>query len=170
MAHKAKCVYVCVSYVRRPKAQADLMESMMGALCQAQIEHQPCTKPLARGLDAAFAFFRTFVYARPAQPQSDEQMGSIGGFDKAADMLRKTMPVHRSEPRQHVDEMRAAISTAFLPDNGFVRRPELLPECCLWSDDKIDGKAFQRLELLGDAFLQCTHRITRGHITPHPNR
>ena len=38
----------------------------------------------------------------------------------------------------------------------FERRPDLLAEVCVWSDGEA-GLAFQRLEYLGDAFLQCTH-------------
>ena len=46
-----------------PKHQADLVESLMGVLCQAQIEHaeKPAGTKLARGLNAALAFFEAFV-------------------------------------------------------------------------------------------------------------
>ena len=126
----------------------------MGALCQAQIDGGSSSQPLARGLDAAFAFFRTFVCATPTLHET------------ARAMLQATMAVaRRPEARAHVEEMGVAISAAFLPqsDSGFTYRRDLLQECCVWSDDKIDGKPFQRLELLGDAFLQCTRRGRPRH-------
>lgn len=145
-----------------PKAQADLMEALMGALCLAQMEHGAPSnlQPLSRGLDAAYAFFRTFICGESAQQQTAARK-----LLDPATMLRATMlKVTRMEARANADKMGAAISNAFLPGVGFVNRLDLLQECCAWSDDKINGKPFQRLELIGDAFLQCknaTHRTCR---------
>ena len=159
-----------------PKAQADLMEAMMGALCLAQIEdaatreveRSTSSQPLARGLDAAFAFFLTFVCGESAQQQTADRQ-----LSDAATMLRATMrTVTRPEARAHADEMGTAINAAFLPQASFIHRRDLLQECCAWSDDKKEGKPFQRLELLGDAFLQCMRHATRAapHSMPHVAR
>ena len=76
----------------------------MGALCQAQIDGGSSSQPLARGLDAAFAFLRTFVCATPTLHET------------ARAMLQATMAVaRRPEARAHVEEMGVAISAAFLP-------------------------------------------------------
>ena len=130
-----------------PKAQADLMEAMLGAVCQAQIqqvagEH---SSELARGLDAALAFFRTFLCR--------DDVASPHNSDSSASMLLcATMATVRRAPGcdAHGQERAGDLEAAY--GLQFTRRPDLLHECCTWNN----GKAFQRLEYLGDAFLQCT--------------
>jgi dsRNA-specific ribonuclease len=132
-----------------PKVQADLMEAMIGVVCQAQIERQaepPMPNPFARGLDAAFAFCNTFVFEVP--------MVVDGG--SVADLLMMTQSEWfvRSEAmpaagRDRAQDISAALSLEFK------RRKDLLIECSVWRGAKQDGLVFQRLEFLGDAFLQC---------------
>ena len=77
----------------------------------------------------------------------------MANVNDAADFLGRTMP-HLNVSRADSLEVRHAsradeVALPLLKD-GFTRRRDLLLECCEWSK----GIVFQRLELLGDAFLQ----------------
>ena len=144
-----------------PKAQADLVESLMGALCLAQVERGPSGTKLARGLNAARAFFEAFVLPeKKAEGEADdrERCGPNGEPWNAAEMLDRTMNKVKLRPAAG-QERKGDIEDAF---QRIENRPDLLQECCVWSNEI----PFQRLEFLGDAFLQCTllpphHRPSR---------
>ena len=125
-----------------PKAQADLMESLMGAICLAQLESGAPEARLARGLDAALAFFDAFVC--PQAPPREA---------KAAEALMQTMRLERAgapsrdERAQRADTMAAAFHKAF--GVQITRCGDLLRECVVWSDGE-DGLARVR-ELYGVA-------------------
>jgi hypothetical protein len=135
-----------------PKAQADLMEAMMGAACQTQIEQQNKPNPLARGLDAALAFFNAFI----CEAEAAVDCGS------ATELLAMTMRMERRSEAPPAAGCERAHDISAMLGVEFKHRADLLAECCVWHGAKEDGLVFQRLELLGDAFLQCTRaRRTR---------
>lgn len=149
-----------------PKQQADLMEAMMGAVCQAQIECNDASTRLARGLDAALAFFIAYVCPVDEVPRCPT---SKLPYASSAELLRNTFEATMRRKAPAAGYERAGdIRAAFAPV-AFERRNDLLLECCAWHEAK-DGEdrlVFQRLELLGDAFLQCT-RTTRARPPAQP--
>ena len=102
----------------------------------------------ARARAFCLAFFDAFVC--PQAPPREA---------KAAEALVQTMRLERTgapahdERAQRADAMAAAFRDAF--GVLITQRRDLLRECVVWSDGE-DGLAFQRLEYLGDAYLQCT--------------
>ena len=151
-----------------PKHQADLVESLMGVLCQAQIEHaeKPAGTKLARGLNAALAFFEAFVLpdkeaaaAAAREPRSAAEMLCESMLPVSEDRQRSWLA--RPRGREWLEERKGDIEAAF-KIHPITARADLLQECCAWNNDAV----FQRLEFLGDAFLQCALPPLAGAFTP----
>ena len=129
------------------KIQADVVEALLGVVCLAQLEDDPHGPGrLGRGLDAAKAFFDVFVHPQPgAQPPSSGEW--VGVAQQLQDSMGKWERWAEAPGQSHAE----LIEKALLPTGTkFTRRADLLPECCSWNKHP----PFQRLEFLGDAFLQ----------------
>lgn len=137
------------------KEQADLVEALLGVLCEAQrgggahvhSMEQPSGE-LTRMFAASLAFFQGHVHPSEA---------SVAAAEDARAFLQKTMRGLNDSRREDLErrygpcvlEVAAPLGLGG-GGGGSLRRRDLLLECCVWNK----GIVFQRLEFLGDAFLQ----------------
>ena len=130
------------------KMQADVVEALLGVVCLAQLEADPHGPGrLGHGLDAAKAFFDKFIH-----PQLDAQPPGSAEWMGAARQLQESMGTWKRSAEAPGQSNAELIEKALLLPTGrqFTRRRDLLLECCSWNKNT----PFQRLEFLGDAFLQ----------------
>ena len=135
------------------KEQADLVEAFLGVLCEAQRgggAHGHSMEPsgeLTRMFAASLAFFQRHVHPSEA---------SVAAAEDVRAFLQKTMRGLNDSRREDLERrygprvLEVAAPLRVGEGGGGLRRHDLLLECCVWNK----GIVFQRLEFLGDAFLQ----------------
>ena len=131
------------------KEQADLVEALLGVICEAQrggADVAGTPRELTRMFAASLAFFQSHVHPSVATATVvEDAMTFLWQTMRGTNDLRREALEQRHGSR--VLEVAAPLRVG---EGGFLRRRDLLLECCVLSKET----PFQRLEFLGDAFLQ----------------
>ena len=124
------------------KAQADLMEALLGVLAVAALRATADAPRLSTALTAAHFLFAAAVLPPSSPPEQLDFPSQLANLNRL-EARRGTSP--SSEGR---DEAAASLASAL----GVSARPDLLWHVCVWNKET----PFERLEFYGDAFLQVS--------------